>query len=250
MNDKKVLICAPIGMVNEPSINLWFEWISNQDHKNYEFALCCNGAQKYKIFSKLKQVEIFDIHGQTKKPIIEMLFKDKKLTVIQKITYARELLRRKAIQLKCDAIFFMDLDTIPLSKNALTRLLNHDKDSITGLYHYKNSQVALIIDNDTKTNMTKELIEKLVFENQITTIIGSGYGCVLHQRVALMTPFDFDLFGGCNTDDFGHCHALLEAGVKLWFDPFVLCKHYCFTDPLDKFKKGLGVYAEIEGRKN
>jgi len=239
--EKKVLIAAPIGGKKQYSINEWFNWIANQDYKNYDVCMCVNGKHRLKLFSMLKQVEIKDIHNQIKYIHRLMLVNSDKLTVIQNITFSREKIRRYAVKEGYDAVFWLDTDTIPANTRAIEQLLQHDKDSISGLYFYKNSKVSVIIDKDTHTNFSMEKIKLLVDKNEICKIWGSGYGCLLHQRKALTIAYDYDLFGEERTDDFGHSHALEQAEVMRWFYPMVICKHFANPDEQEKINKYLGI---------
>jgi len=232
--NKKVLIGAPIGGHKQYSINTWFQWIANQDYKNFEICLCANGKLNKELIEKIKKVEIKTKYGKIKKIKGLILPNSSDLSIIQKITYSRETIRRYAVKEGYDAIFWLDTDTIPANKNAIKRLLSWKLESIAGLYFYKESKVPVSIDSDTQTNFNLEKIEKAVDAGIILPTWGTGYGCLLHSGRAMNTPFDYELFGEERTDDFGHCHVLEQAGIFRWLDPFILCKH---LSEKDHFKK-------------
>jgi len=234
MEDKKILICCPIGGLKQYSINLWFQWIANQKYKNYEISICSNGKDGYELHKKIQKVRITDVNGQDKQISSLLLPNSNKLTVIQKITYSRERLRRYAIENNFDGILFLDSDTIPANRNAIELLLSKNKDVISGLYHYKESSVPVVIDKDTHTNISEHKILKLVNKDEICEVWGFGYGCLLLTGEALKVAFDYKLFGQERTDDFGHCEALQNAGFKRWLYPFVLCKHFGEKSKLKK----------------
>lgn len=225
-----VLIAAPIGGLKQYSLALWLQWIADQEYKDYDFCLCLNGRYCHDLLKKINLVEIRDIHGQEKKPVKLMLMNSSGLTVIQKITYAREKIRRYAVSGAYSHIFWLDTDTIPANKNAISLLMDRDKESVSGLYHYKHSSVPVMIDKDTHTNVNSDKLEKAAIDRKLIEIWGSGYGCLLHDRRAIAIPFDYDLFGEERTDDFGHCHALEQAGIRRWLDPFILCKHFSSSE--------------------
>ena len=231
----KVLICAPIGGSKQYSINTWFRWISKQTYPHYDLALCANGENSKQLCSDLLKVEIKDQAGRIKKPIVLHLENSEHLTFIQRITYSREMLRLYAIQENYDYIFWLDTDTIPFHKDVISKLMLHDKESISGLYFYKNSKVSVVIDKDTFTNISIDKMKQLVNDKKICMIMGSGYGCLLHTGEALKTPFDYKLFGENRTDDFGHCHVLEMKGIPRWFDPSIICKHLCDPEQKQKF---------------
>jgi len=241
MNNKKVLISAPIGGHKQYSINTWFQWIANQDYKNFDICLCANGDVRKQILEKLKQVEIKTKYGEIKHIIGLELPKSDDLSIIQKITYSRETIRRYAVIHGYEAIFWLDTDTIPANKDAIKRLLDHKQDSISGLYFYKESKVPVAIDVDTHTNFNLEKLEKAVEAGITLPTWGTGYGCLLHTGKALNIPFDYDLFGEERTDDFGHCHALEQAGIFRWIEPIILCKHLGQKNRIKKINDMIGL---------
>ena len=225
MNKKKVLISAPIGGHKQYSINTWFQWIANQDYKDFEICLCANGDVRKELLEKIKEVEIKTKHGEIKTVAGLELPKSDDLSIIQKITYSREMIRRYAVKEGFDAIFWLDTDTIPANKDTIFRLLGHNLESISGLYFYKESKVPVAIDVDTHTNFNLDKLEQAVEAGVVLPTWGTGYGCLLHTGKAMLTAFDYELFGEERTDDFGHCHALEQAGIFRWIDPIILCKH-------------------------
>ena len=241
----RVLIACPIGGMKQYSINTWFRWIAGQSYEDYDICLCCNGKHRVKLFIKLDKVRITDIHGHKKRLIRLLLPNSDNLTTIQKITYAREKIRRYAIESGYDHIFWLDSDTIPANRDAIQQLMNWNKESVSGLYYYKHSSVPVIIDKDTHTNMSQEKIVQAASDKMLLDIWGSGYGCLLHSGRAMTTAFDYALFGEERTDDFGHCHALEQEGVLRYFDPFVLCKHFDSGDNTLKINQMMGLNKRL-----
>jgi len=235
----KVLICAPIGGKKQYSINVWFDWIATQTFpkENVEACICVNGADNKELQEMIDQVEISYPDGY-KQHITTLLLPDsEKMSVVQKITYSREMIRRYAVENNFDYIFFLDTDTIPYHKDAIQKLIDHKKDVISGLYFYKNTKQPVVIDVDTNTNIALSKCEDLVNKKEICEVWGFGFGCLLLSRRAFeKNPFDYDLFGDERSDDFGYCHVLEQAGIKRFFDPLVICKH--FNDPEAKKEHG------------
>jgi GT2 family glycosyltransferase len=148
------------------------------------------------------------------------------ITVIQKITYAREEIRSYATANNYDYIFFLDTDTIPCYFDTIQRLIDTQRDVVSGLYFYKNSKTTVAIDKDTNTNVTIEKCQKAVEEKLDIEVWGFGFGCLLLKKeVFNKIMFDYDLFGEDYTDDFGYCHALEERGIIRYLDPSIICKH-------------------------
>ena len=236
----KILIAAPIGGKKQYSINLWFDWIAEQifPKNQFDVCICVNGVDGDALIEKIKEVNITYPDGSMKQIKGLQLPKSLNMSVIQKITYSREMIRRYAVKQGYDYIFFLDTDTIPYSKDTIQRLLSQEKDVISGLYFYKNSKQPVVIDSITHTNIALDKCEKMVKDNEICEVWGFGFGCLLLSRRAFETnAFDYDLFGEERTDDFGYCHVLEQQGIRRWFDPLVICKH--FNDPaIDPKKSG------------
>ena len=244
----KVLICAPIGGKKQYSINEWFKWIALQEYKDFDIALCANGKGSHELVELIKQVEI--IHKSTKntKKVVGLELRNSKdLTIIQKITYAREKLRRFARDNNYDYMFFLDTDTIPMNWKTIQKLLDHKKDCISGVYPYKNSTKSTIIDPKTKTNMycADPQIQKS-FENKTPfKVWGFGFGCLLLSKKAFAFPFDYDLFGEERTDDYGYCHILEDNKIDRWVSGEIICQHLGTKENKASISKHLSV--EIEG---
>ena len=232
----KVLIAAPIAGAKQYSIANWLEWIANQDYENFEIALCVNGNEKKELIQKLKQTHMTLKNGHIKNINILQLEDDDKLTTIQRITYAREKLRRFAIKDNYDFLFFLDTDTIPMTNKAIEYLIKkcHYKKVYSGLYFYKNSKVPVVIDKDTRTNISLEKLETAYNENAIIEVWGFGFGVLMISRsVFKECAFDYELFGEERTDDFGYCAVLTKNNIKRFLDPRVICEHLGTVD----FKK-------------
>lgn len=235
----KILLAAPIGGKKQYSINIWFDWIATQTFKkeDVEACICVNGADNQELKEKLDQVEISYPDGYKQRIKTLLLPNSEKMSVVEKITYSREMIRRYAVENNFDYIFFLDTDTIPYHKDAIQILLDHKKDVISGLYFYKNTKQPVVIDAETNTNISLAKCEDLALKREICEVWGFGFGCLLLSRRAFENnAFDYDLFGEERSDDFGYCHVLEQSGIKRFFDPFVICKH--FNDPEAKKEHG------------
>ena len=220
----KVLIAAPVGGFKQYSVMDWFNWISTQTQPDCDVCVCVNGKDTSTIAQMFKDTTI------NEKPIIVLELPQKELTTIQNITYSREMIRRYAVDNNYDYIFFLDTDTIPAHHYAIKRLMRPRLDCVSGLYFYKNTKQPVIIDKDTHTNIRLDKCSEAVDKEELIEVWGFGFGCLLLSRKAFeKNAFDYELFGEERTDDFGYCHVLEQAGIKRWFDPFVICKH--LVDP-------------------
>ena len=235
----KILIAAPIGGKKQYSINAWFDWIAKQTFpkEDVEACICVNGADYKEVAELIRQVEISYPDGYKQLIKVLELPDSERISVIAKITYSREMIRRYAVENNFDYIFFLDTDTIPASKDAIQLLLNHKKDVISGLYFYKNTKQPVVIDAETNTNISLDRCQELALKREICEVWGFGFGCLLLSRRAFeKNAFDYSLFGDERSDDFGYCHVLEQVGIKRFFDPYVICKHY--VDPEAKKEHG------------
>lgn len=224
----KVLIAAPISGTKQYSLNRWLQWIADQTHKDYDFALCVNGENQEELISKLKQIEITDIHGQVKKPVI-LWNKSKEgvqTSVILNITHARESLRQYALKHNYDKIFFLDSDTIPMFRDAIQMLASSNKAAISGLYMYKNTSVPVAVSIKRKTNPTLEDLREAVDNKELIELYIFGLGCsLIDKSVFEMIPFDFKYFGKEVGEDYGYCFAMQERDIQRWLEPRLICLH-------------------------
>lgn len=224
----KVLIAAPISGHKQYSINEWFTWIANQEYKNYDFALCVNGESQQKLLSMLKQVEITDVHGQTKKPVVLWNIPKKGVAtnILQNITHARESLRRYAEKNNYDYIFFLDTDTIPIQLNAIEMLISTGKEAVSGVYFYKKTTVPVMLSTIHKTNFTLKELEDAANKKELLPTEIFGLGCALiHKSVFRKIPFSYSVFGKELGDDYGYCWAMNEEGIKRYTEPLLMCQH-------------------------
>ena len=233
----KVLIACPIAGFKQYSINAWLDWIAKQTYDNFDYLVCCNGKDQVKLAEMCRKIEISYPDGSVKKLEVLELPDSERISVIARITYSREMIRRYAVEKNYDYIFFLDNDTIPYHKDAIQILLNHKKDVISGLYFYKNTKQPVVIDAETNTNISLDRCQDLALKREICEVWGFGFGCLLLSRKAFeKNEFDYSLFGDERSDDFGYCHVLEQNGIKRFFDPYVICKH--FNDPEAKKDHG------------
>jgi hypothetical protein len=241
--NRKVLIAAPIGGQKQYSINQWFEWIANNDYENFDICICVNGKDRHLLVEKLEQVEITHKYGAEKRIKILDLKNSDKLSVIQKITYSREKIRRFAVENGYDYIFFLDTDTIPVHLNVIQRLIAWNQQVVSGVYFYKGTRQPVIIDRWTHTNITLEMLEEAANKGELLEVWGFGFGCVLFRKdIFSVAKFDYDLFGEERTDDFGYVHVIEQLGVKRWLDSSILCQHLQNPEQENMKKEGKNLH--------
>jgi len=224
----KVLIAAPISGHKQYSINQWFDWIANQRHTNYEFALCVNGENQAKLVSMLKKVSVQDVHEQIKKPVILWNTNKKgiKTTFLHNIVHARETLRQYAIDNGFDKIFWLDTDTIPKNLQSIEILAKSNLDAISGLYFYKKTTKPVAVSKSTGTNFTIKEIEDAINDRKLLEAGLFGLGCALIDRkVFLKVPFEYSEFGTEVSDDYGFCYAMDKLKIPRYVNPAIFCYH-------------------------
>ena len=227
MSNPKVLIAAPIAGAKQYSMGDWLEWIARQNYPidSFDVCLCANGESAKDLLKQINESEI-EYPNHTKKIIGLELKNSNELTIIQKITYAREMIRRYAVENEFDYIFFLDTDTIPLNLDAIQELINQEKDVVSGVYFYKSSKVPVIIDIETSTNVSIEKLAKSFGESSSIECWGFGFGCLLLSRKAFESAeFDYNLFKEERTDDFGYCEVLSQLGIRRYYYGRVVCIH-------------------------
>lgn len=226
----KVLIAAPITGIKQYSINRWFDWIANQKYEfeSVDFALCVNGTkykESEKLYDMLNQVEILK-GTSVKKPIVLWNQDKKDTTMLQRITYARETLRRFAVKEDYDYLFFLDTDTIPINLNAIDLLIKRNCQIVSGLYFYKGTKVPVMTDYKTGTNFTLDVIEEAANNNQLLECGIFGLGCCMISRsIFAIYEFNFEKFGEEIGDDYGYCFQLDQVGIARILDVNVPCYH-------------------------
>lgn len=222
----KVLIAAPVAGQKQYSLGNWLEWIVNQEHNNYDVAVCTNGKGYKELAEMFRQIDLTHKDGTKKKIITLELEESEELSVIQKITYAREKLRRYAVKHGYDYLFFLDTDTIPLFSDSIPLMIKKNVDVLSGLYYYKNSRVPVVIDQQTKTNVSDEKIKEYFLNDWIGEVWGFGFGCLLlTKEIFSQYAFDYDLMKETFSDDFGYCQLLENHDVQRFFYPKIMCRH-------------------------
>lgn len=224
----KVLIAAPISGFKQYSLKQWIQWIKNQAYEHYDVLLCINGKEdQAPLYNTLKDIEWTDVHGNTKKLLIKWQQDIAPLSINQRLVYARHTVQEYFLaRAEYTHLLWLDTDTIPCISDAIPRLLSHKLLYVSGLYFYKQSQQAVMVDMETGTNLTPEKARRLVEKQKLGEIALSGMGCCLMKRKLFeFASFDFARYKDEHGDDYGFCRQVRDAGLHMWVDPIVLCDH-------------------------
>lgn len=241
------LISAPIAGFKQYSLGDWIAWIENQEDPDIKVCLTTNGRDSLTLKAELEKIKITHKTGKEIPLIVVDLPHSEKNTIIQNITYARELCRRTAKKENCEYLLFLDTDTIPYNLNTIQILKSTGKEAVSGLYFYKNSKEPVAIDEDTGTNFNLNKLEEAYTERKTIPAWGFGFGCFLmHKNVFSKYEFDYELFGECRTDDFGYIELLHRNGVKTWIHPYIMCKHLASNDNFHKLNEATEILINKE----
>lgn len=136
-------------------------------------------------------------------------------------------------------LLMVDSDTIP-PVDAVTRLLSHGKDIVTGLtpivtytedgwQTYDNAFVSRDRDKSGKVTTTNIAAR----HTGLQEVFRCGAACILIRREVFETlafpPFAFDTENGVKhtrSEDISFCDMAVDAGFKIYADTDVVCQHY------------------------
>lgn len=139
----------------------------------------------------------------------------------------RSILSQAAIQRGCDYLFFVDSDVI-LPKDALKRLISHDKDIVTGVYRIKtlgSKETTILMRNAETDKYRKCGIDEIRGKGLIETD-ACGFGCVLIKTSVFKDiPEPWFVYLLHYGEDVFFCRKAINAGYKVYADTNVLCGH-------------------------
>jgi GT2 family glycosyltransferase len=126
-----------------------------------------------------------------------------------------------------DYLFSVDHD-ITFPPDTLKKMINHDKDLVSGIYRQRlPEQYIEIYDLNQKRMNIEDIHEKGLVE-----IGGCGFGCVLIKR-KLFQDIGYPQFeyhpaldhNNTVSEDTDFCKKAMSKGFKLWCDASILCGH-------------------------
>lgn len=144
------------------------------------------------------------------------------------IDQGRNQIAARAIQGGFDYLLAVDSDII-LPKDALVKMLEHDKDLVAGMYRMRRpEQVVEIYD----TNYWQYPQQQLLESTELLEIGGCGFGCVLVKTYVLAAvgypQFKYHQawrFSDTFSEDNDFCKKARDKGFRLWCDPTIRCGH-------------------------
>ncbi len=176
------------------------------------------------------------------------VIKTKRLKKLRDILVdGHNILIEKALEGNYDYLFLLDSDTIP-PKDALDRLIKHNKKVIAGLYFNPFTINGVrdyypIIRIEIPNEKEKWIIppQDIWGTGKLIKISCTGTGCLLlHKDIIKKYKFWYDQ-ESAGADDIFFFKSLLGDNVETWCDTSIICRHLLKNKPVfarDLYKMG------------
>lgn len=130
-----------------------------------------------------------------------------------------------------DYLFSVDSDII-LPKNALKKLLEHDRDIVSGIYRQRKDQQIIEIYGHTESGGVSNIPFHLLENKGVVRIAACGFGCVLVKKQVLEKVGypQFEYYSALDhkntvSEDVDFCMKAINKGFKVWADTDLICDH-------------------------
>ena len=219
----KVLVGCPTSFHKEYCLDKYAAGIKSLTYKNFDVFLVDNSKDDA-YFDKIKKAGLPVMKG----PWFE--------GAMDRIITSRNVLRQKVLDEGYDYFFSLEQDVIP-PKDAIQRMLSHNKKIVTGVYFAHNTMpdgsapliplaYKLI---DKKTLSMAPINEQEFASNKLIEVVSAGLGCVIISR---------DVFEGIKFryenkvfDDRFFFIDCYRKSFKVFCDTSIKCKHYILNRP-------------------
>lgn len=159
--------------------------------------------------------------------------------LVDSMTYtARINLADIAVNGDFDYVFWMDSDMV-IPHDALKKMLEADKEMVTGLYFQRRGNHAPVI----YTRFCEPY--KNYPENELFLVLACGFGCVLMKTDVIRRVAETHnglTFQPLNEvgEDLSFCKRWKDCGGEIWCDPTIKCGHIgeCVFTEEDWLKNG------------
>lgn len=139
---------------------------------------------------------------------------------------ARDKIAMDVLASGVDYVMWLDSD-ITYDPDIIVRLMAHDKDMVTGLYHKRTAPYTPCV---YKLDGEK-LVPYLDYpEDKLFKVEAAGFGCMLVKASVIKTVHA--KWGGCffpvngvGGEDLSFIRRAKECGIEVWCDPTVKCGH-------------------------
>ena len=251
--EPKVLIGCPVSKHHEYSTEAYIEHLKKLDYPNHNILLVDN-SDTDEFYNKFKDRINIARAGQQFQ------------SIKKKITYCRNVLRKKVLDENYDYFFSVEQDVL-VPADALKQLMSHNKDIVSGVYYnhlqrdgrelklpiaygwfnekqqnailqdkdllkQKNPKLydTLVKENWNFQNIRRQLTEDEVSSNKLMEVKMCGVGCMLIRK-SVLEKVEFrenpDGF-----DDVVFCKDVAEKlKLKIYLDTAVKCEHLVKEKP-------------------
>lgn len=227
----KILVGCPVSDYHEYCTDEFIESIKTLSYPNYDILLVDNSKDD-RFYNSIKD-KVPTIRGNYFPSIHDRLI------------YNRNLLRQKALDGGYEYFLNIDQDVVP-PRDVIERMLNHNKDVITGLYFNpwerggeKRLLATIWICSRNDPKKLVPVKQDIVAGNNLIRIDSCGSGClIIHRNVLEKIRFRYDLSEGEGVDDFFFCRDAKKEGFDIYADTSIKCKHllsgrtWCWEDLL------------------
>lgn len=130
-----------------------------------------------------------------------------------------------------DYLFAVDHD-VTFPPDTLIKLLQHDKDLVTGVYRQRIEPQQIEIFDTNYQRMSLEQLYAGKSDTNLVNIGGCGFGCVLVKKEVIAgigyPQFEYHValdHENTISEDTDFCMKAMKKGYSLWCDRSVLCGH-------------------------
>lgn len=143
---------------------------------------------------------------------------------------ARNAMAKNVLEKDCDYLFFIDSDMV-LPNDTLKRLVEHDKDIVSGMYFHKKPPFAPVVYSKNEKGTFDVIMDYP--KDQLIEVDGVGMGICLIKRGVFEKLGDkcFDVLPASdenpviNGEDFAFCYRAKRAGFKIYVDTGMQALH-------------------------
>lgn len=143
------------------------------------------------------------------------------------ISAQREFIAQIAIKAQFTYLLFIDSD-IKFPPETIDKLIQHDKDIIGAMYHYRYLPKKPIV----KFLKNERLVDEGEVPNKVFKVGALGMGCMLIKTSVfhkMKKPYFTVLFDNNgqvhSSEDINFCVKARKAGFDIWCDPVLEIKH-------------------------
>lgn len=172
-NEPKVLVGCLVHEGQDFCIDPFWKALQDQEYKNIET-----------VFTTYSDEE--SLHKKLEKTKSKVLTEKKSEHKIQSIINCRKSLQNQFMESDCEYLLFIEAD-ITLPKNAISRLVFHQKELISGV-HLTNmnlgdkSEISPSLFDFAEEGSLRVMELREVIDDKILEIFGSSLGCTLASK--------------------------------------------------------------------